>query len=86
MLSKFPLLRFCYNSVSVLCPYRSLSKKGTSNARLKFAKNQAKVMQHRQTEFCYFKFIRILHPHPKIIVDILKICTKNKWVCFNDVI
>ena len=36
--------------------------------------------------FCYLKIIHFLHPryHSKIIGDILKKCTENECVYFND--
>ena len=45
-----------------------------SNARLKFARNQAKAKQHPQAELLLFDNYLLSHPryHPKILRDILK--------------
>ena len=77
--------------------YKELSDNYTlyfiSNARLKFAKNQAKAKQHLDAELCNLKIIRFLHPryHPKIIGDILKNVQKQVFVykylfCLDEVI
>ena len=60
-----------------------------SNARLKLAKKIKQMLSNTlRLNFCYLKYIHILHPryHPKIIVHILKNKEKNKCVCIHEII
>ena len=59
-----------------------------SNARLKFAKNQANAKQRPDAELLLLKIIHILNPgyHPKIIVHIRKNKQKNKFICTRETI
>ena len=45
-----------------------------NKTKLKLAKNQAKVKQHPELNFCYLKIVCFLHPHyhPEILGDIIK--------------
>ena len=45
-----------------------------NKTKLKLAKNQAKVKQHPELNFCYLKIICFLHPHyhPEILGDIIE--------------
>ena len=54
--------------------YFLISNTFISNARLKFARNQAKAKQHPQAELLLFDNYSLSHPryHPKILGDILK--------------
>ena len=59
-----------------------------SNAKLKLAKNQAKAKQHPEAELLLFEnyslsFSTLSSKNNKLFS---KNCTKNKCVCFNEVI
>ena len=64
-----------------------ISNTFVSNARLKWAKNQANVKQHPEAELCYLKIIHIFPTryHPKIMGHILKSKQKNKCVCIHEI-
>ena len=51
-----------------------ISNSFINNARLKFAKNQAKGKQHLEAKLLLFEYHWLFHPryHPKIIGNILK--------------
>ena len=51
------------------------------------AKMKQRLSNTLTLNFYYLKIVHFLHPryHPKVIGDILKKGTKNKCVCFNEV-
>ena len=59
-----------------------------SNARLKLAKDQAKAKQHPESERLLFEnySLSLSRLSPKNNRRYSKKCTKNKCVCFNEVI
>ena len=59
-----------------------------SNARLKLTKNQAKAKQHHETELLLFENYSLSSStlSCKNNCGYSKKCTKNKCVCFNEVI
>ena len=59
-----------------------------SNAMLKLAKNQAKPMQHPEVEFLLFENYSLFSStlSSKHNRRYSKKCTKNKYVCLNEVI
>ena len=59
-----------------------------SNARLKLAKNQAKTTQHLEVELLLFEnyLLSSSKRSSKNIMRYSKKYTKNKCVCFNEVI
>ena len=90
-LGELPISHNCHTSRYKITTYTHffISNTFISNASVKLAKKIKQMLSSNlMLNFCYLKFIHILHPHyhPKILEHILKNKQKNMYVCLHEII